>query len=495
MLKKMATAYRKNKQLRTLSALSAMLVVAIVGTYLLTGSHAASPFASLNADQGTLGCGASSGSDSTASDGQKVTFGTCNGGGGTSPSCTVNLTPAQGSTVTINSTTQGVTNGSVVCIPHGTYSSLSVSGGFSSNVTVEPDPSQDPNGAGKVTFGGINVTGTYITVHNFYSTKGINFLPGSSASSLCPTSSPAIATCHDTADHNDVTNSPGGYGIDVSCNTTSVNPYICGYITISGNNVHGTYNTSGDGDALRLDGWTNVTISGNEEYNDNDVNGATGHMDCLQSYTPTSTPANLVFYHNYVHDSNCEILIQEEAGNGSNYQIIDNLLANISPAACQNPGNTGADTTCASFAGSSTNIDTVATPITFRNNTYVNTNGSDVNGNGSSTVYVDHNVFDQFNVAPVPSAMTESNNAFTAANEWSFSIASNDLPASCAGKNCFTSYSPPFKNTATEDYELTSLPSEGCMPTPLTSAPNASEPSSCIGIDWNPNNQHYGPLQ
>jgi hypothetical protein len=54
-----------------------VLVLAIIGTVYILISHAASPFASTNADVGTLTCGASIVSDSTASDGRKVEFSSC----------------------------------------------------------------------------------------------------------------------------------------------------------------------------------------------------------------------------------------------------------------------------------------------------------------------------------------------------------------------------------------------------------------------------------
>jgi hypothetical protein len=59
-----------------------VLIVAGLGTALLIGSHAASPYASITADQGTTTCGASVVPDSTASDGSKVQFGSCNSGSG-----------------------------------------------------------------------------------------------------------------------------------------------------------------------------------------------------------------------------------------------------------------------------------------------------------------------------------------------------------------------------------------------------------------------------
>jgi hypothetical protein len=52
-----------------------VLLVATIGTYLLVGSHAASPYISTTADSGSLSGNAALQTDSTASDGQKVQFG------------------------------------------------------------------------------------------------------------------------------------------------------------------------------------------------------------------------------------------------------------------------------------------------------------------------------------------------------------------------------------------------------------------------------------
>jgi hypothetical protein len=58
-----------------LPALLVTLIFALVGTYLLVGSHADSPYASTTTDQGSLSGSASQQPDSTATDGQKVQFG------------------------------------------------------------------------------------------------------------------------------------------------------------------------------------------------------------------------------------------------------------------------------------------------------------------------------------------------------------------------------------------------------------------------------------
>ncbi len=56
-------------------------VFAVIGTFLLYSSHAATPYVSLNASSGTLGGGATLQTDSSASSGQYVKFGSASGGG------------------------------------------------------------------------------------------------------------------------------------------------------------------------------------------------------------------------------------------------------------------------------------------------------------------------------------------------------------------------------------------------------------------------------
>lgn len=59
-----------------------VLAVVAVGVYLLVPSHAATPYASVSADSGTLSSSAQVVTDSTASDGKAVQFGSVSSGGG-----------------------------------------------------------------------------------------------------------------------------------------------------------------------------------------------------------------------------------------------------------------------------------------------------------------------------------------------------------------------------------------------------------------------------
>jgi hypothetical protein len=65
----------KTKKFQHITAALAVLLVAVIGTYLLVGSHAATPYISATADNGTLGGSALRQSCSGSSDGNCVVFG------------------------------------------------------------------------------------------------------------------------------------------------------------------------------------------------------------------------------------------------------------------------------------------------------------------------------------------------------------------------------------------------------------------------------------
>jgi len=65
----------QTKRTKQITVVLVVVIVAGIGTYLLVGSHAATPYASITADSGTLGGGATSQSCSGASDGNCVQFG------------------------------------------------------------------------------------------------------------------------------------------------------------------------------------------------------------------------------------------------------------------------------------------------------------------------------------------------------------------------------------------------------------------------------------
>src|ERR1039458_7700242 len=69
----------QTKRTKQITSVLVVLIVAGVGTYLLVGSHAATPYASITADQGTLANGATKQTCAGASNGNCVVFGGSSG--------------------------------------------------------------------------------------------------------------------------------------------------------------------------------------------------------------------------------------------------------------------------------------------------------------------------------------------------------------------------------------------------------------------------------
>jgi hypothetical protein len=88
------------QSLRQITAISVILIVAVVGTVILTGSHAATPYVSSSATSGTLASGATARTCTGANSGSCVVFGGSTGGtGGIAYGSVLNsaCTPAWGS--------------------------------------------------------------------------------------------------------------------------------------------------------------------------------------------------------------------------------------------------------------------------------------------------------------------------------------------------------------------------------------------------------------
>jgi chitodextrinase len=381
-------------------------------------------------------------------------------------SCTTTVS----SVTAAQSAVSSAASGSVVCMSAGSYGSITVSGSHSGNVTFEPDPSLDPNGAGKVTFTGINVDGTYITVHNFYATGSINVGDGGG---------------HDVIDHNAV-GPTNGYGISVLPSTNDPSGMIS-HVTISGNIIHNTSST-GEGDALRFDNWSDILVTGNDIYNIAECSGDTCHTDTLQSYQADNPTTGLTLTKNYIHDtSSAQGFPFLKDGDISNVTITDNLslrMASNNPVTgvwvdenvTQNNSQPSTDLTYNSNRTAG---------LTITNNTYYGTSGSIVQSDGSAgtgtptnlTLALNHNIFDNFNVKTGSSgkayAMTEDYDIFTGNNQYTFSNGPHSVSNSNPGFKC----APNCANgtPAGDDYEL------------------ATNPNG-IGIDWSPANQTYGPV-
>jgi hypothetical protein len=387
------------------------------------------------------------------------------GSGSASSAATAAITPTSNpancsatvsSVASAQTAVSSASDGAVVCVTAGSYGSLSLTrsgSSHSSNVTIEPDPLQSPTGAGKVTFGSIDLNGNYITVHDFYVTGGVNV--NNSAS-------------NDIIDHNDVSNPSCGYGIGVYGVYSNNNwSSVATNDTISGNRVHNT-GTNCEGDALRADGFRNLTVTGNElagiVESETACGGGPCHTDTFQTYDANSPMSGLTMSKNYIHDGvNTQGFAFLKDGDISNITISDNLSLRMKSV------------------GEVTGVEIAENTVgvTVTNNTYQSTSGSVAQAIGSAqnpSLILNHNVFDQFNVmtntSPSKYSVTESYNIFDTKNgEFTFTPSSTDstaTPQFMCGASCGNG------TVAGDDYRLASNPNN-------------------IGIDWAPSQFTYGP--
>ena len=311
----------------------------------------------------------------------------------------------------------------------GTYGSLTLTASPASSATLTAAP------GAHVVVGGVHVAGKHLVVSQLHSTGGIEVNSGGGS---------------DVIEHNDVTD-PRGYGISVLCTHGCGVSDTISNVTISGNEIHET-DSSGEGDALRFDGWSNITVKENDIYNIRECASDTCHTDTLQSYQAGIPTSGLTLERNFIHDCNAaQGFPFLKDGDISNVTITDNLAVRMASSG--------------EVTGMFIDDNTVGLSIT--NNTYQGTSGSDVQSEGSAgnpTASVNHNVFDSFNVPAGKYALTEDYDIFTGNNEWSFSIGAHSVKSS----------SPGFANTSADDYRLANNPNH-------------------IGIDWAPAEQQYGP--
>ena len=167
MLKQYISNTKISQQITTLLVI---VVVAVIGTILLTGSHAESPYVSSTADNGTAANGAVKQTCTGASDGNCVVFGSSSGSSGSSvtgggsvgsgtASCTSTLNPSDG--VDSSNTTTGVdsqgssildttiasaSSGAVICLNTGSYPSFFIRNSIArtSYVTIQAAPGAKP---------------------------------------------------------------------------------------------------------------------------------------------------------------------------------------------------------------------------------------------------------------------------------------------------------------------------------------------------------------
>ncbi len=324
--------------------------------------------------------------------------------------------------------------GAVVCLAAGTYGQVSITTTPASNATLTAAP------GAHVVVGGVNIAASNITVSQLHSTGTINVGSGS----------PYPGFSHDVIEHNDV-GPTNGYGISVMSATSTPSSYI----TIKGNRIHDTSTTS-EGDALRFDGWNNITVAENDIYNIKECASDTCHTDTLQSYNGGVATSGLTITRNYTHDNvGAQGLPFLKDGDISNVTISDNLSLHNT--------NTNGQVT-------GIWVDENINNLTITNNTYQETSGSIVQADGSAknpTVNINHNVFDNLNVRPGsgPSyTVTEDYDIYTQNDEYTFNL----------GPHSTINTKPLYQEPTTNNYQLTNNPNN-------------------IGINWNPTQQQYGP--
>jgi hypothetical protein len=335
------------------------------------------------------------------------------------------------------SAVSGGTAGTVVCLTDGSYGKVSLSGS-KTGVTLR---AASPGGA---TIDGASISGSGITLAYFDVTDEVVVQEGSKEI---------------TIQDNKIT---GGYfGID-ACDSDST---TCDDVKIVGNKLEGPYGQDGiranryhdgDGDGLGL------LVEGNE-FTGIRENG--NHSDCLQSVW---TGDHLVFRKNYLHDNRCQgFFVKDQdalCGAGSSgvcgpvegIRVEDNLfLRNQEPCAATAPG-CGQPVILHIFgpytgAGISHNTiwgDGMTSLIGLREGVAP---GTKLEANAIYRIWTDTDA--------TPASLV-NNTYCLLEGSWTSSRPGSTVECS-----------PPFADTAADDYRL----------------------PSGRGVDWAPAEQHYGP--
>jgi hypothetical protein len=336
--------------------------------------------------------------------------------------------------------------GTTVCLAAGAYGAVSLTAAPTSTSTLTAAP------GAHVVVAGLNITGSHLTVSQLHSTGGMTINNGGS---------------NDTLDHNDITNPGCGYGASVFGTWTgSTWSPVATNDTISNNLIHDTGNWPGEpqceADAQRADGYKNLTLSGNDVYHIAECSTPC-HTDTFQSYQAGVPTTGLTITREYIHDTvnAAGTPFLKDGDVTSGVSITDNLELRM-------PTN-------GEISGFNLHENTQG--LTFRNNTYLGTTGSVLQGGGSTpspSILLDHNVIDQVNQSGTTGyAITSAWNIFTASNQFAWPDGPTDtLGTPPGGYRC----APNCGNgtAAGDDYEL------------------ATNPNG-IGIDWSPAAQTYGP--
>ena len=198
------------------------------------------------------------------------------------PACTQTI--SQGANVA--STVSGAAAGSVICLSSGAYGSLTLNASHSSDVTLQAALKAH------VTADKVVLEGSHIVVRGLWIDGEVALEEGAS---------------YMTIDRDDITGGGEGIVFDTSDCTVPNAPTWSGCephkpisnVIVSSNHIH-NIGENGTEDAIHLDNWRNVTVTGNEFEH---INESGNHTDCLQSVYGGE---GLVFTHNYEHDNDCQ---------------------------------------------------------------------------------------------------------------------------------------------------------------------------------------------
>jgi Right handed beta helix region len=200
-------------------------------------------------------------------------------------------------------------DGEVVCLKEtaNPYASISISSGpATGNATLVAAPGK------RVAVKSVTIAANHITVEGLHIEGGINVGTGNST-----------AYSHDVIAWNDIVN-PSGDGVGVFAR---VEGPVSEFIAIEHNKIHNTSVTS-EGDAVHVQGWANLTVKENDIYaiSEEACKGAC-HDDIFQTYNAEfKTAHDFHFEKNYVHDNDTEGILLKDGDTGPNVAIKDNLM-------------------------------------------------------------------------------------------------------------------------------------------------------------------------
>jgi hypothetical protein len=335
--------------------------------------------------------------------------------------------------------------GEVVCLKEAAspYAAISISSGPStSNSTLIAAPGKH------VAIKSVTIAANHITVEGLHIEGGINVGTGNST-----------AYSHDVIAWNDIVN-PSGDGVGVFAR---VEGPVSEFIAIEHNKIHNTSVTS-EGDAVHVQGWANLTVKENDIYaiSEEACKGAC-HDDIFQTYNAEfKTAHDFHFEKNYVHDNDTEGILLKDGDTGPNVAIKDNLMVR--------------DERWGGIAGIW--VDDCTSNLVIEGNTL--TEGNNIQPLSGSCVSpsatIKRNVFGRIKLGGEASsgtyALTSEKNIFGEGAAGLYKTGTGDETKSLSGASAYKC-SPGCK-VGSDDYRLLSNPKEA-------------------GIDWNPNEQSWGP--